>query len=130
MGQCCPAEDANKVFDYRVDTMNSFKQNNRTQIRKTLTESVRRRVMIKAVIKNPAKTYEKVLKIIKKKSYKLLIQNKHIKTYNEWECFGHMSLFCSYNNNIFGRAKCALRCIQKADVYVIDGETFQFIFLL
>ena len=257
MGQCCPAEDANKVFDYRVDTMNSFKQNNRTQIRQTLTESVRRRIMIKAVIKNPAKTYEKVLKIIKKNSYKnvksneelmnllnrytgnsamekdegvyrtdsiskqcdnalskiiekeetfeeeveknqmkivnrelnlddenkirqilcdnflfanlnedifqyilremiliqidtdkfffeegfewnyfccvargkmeLLIQNKHIKTYNEWECFGHMSLFCSYNNNIFGRAKCALRCIQKADVYVIDGETFQFI---
>ena len=64
MGQCCPEEDANKVFDYRVDTMNSFKQNNRTQIRQTLTESVRRRVMIKAVIKNPAKTYEKVLKII------------------------------------------------------------------
>ena len=87
MGQCCPAEDANKVFYYRVDTMNSFKQNNRTQIRQTLTESVRRRVMIKAVIKNPAKTYEKVLKIIKKKSYKLLIHNKHIKTYNEWECF-------------------------------------------
>ena len=53
MGQCCPEEDANKVFDYRVDTMNSFKQNNRTQIRQTLTESVRRRVMIKAVIKNP-----------------------------------------------------------------------------
>ena len=26
MGQCCPAEDANKVFDYRVDTMNSFKK--------------------------------------------------------------------------------------------------------
>ena len=48
MGQCCPAEDANKVFDYRVDTMNSFKQNNRTQIRQTLTESVRRRIIIKA----------------------------------------------------------------------------------
>ena len=57
----------------------------------------------------------------------LLIHNKHIKTYNEWECFGHMSLFCSYNKNIFGRENCALRCLQKADVYVIDGETFQFI---
>ena len=144
MGQCCPEEDANKVFDYRVDTMNSFKQNNRTQIRQTLTESVRRRVMIKAVIKNPMILIQidadkyffeegfewNYFCCVVRGKIELLIQNKHIKTYNEWECFGHMSLFCSYNNNIFGRAKCALRCIQKADVYVIDGETFQFIFLL
>lgn len=48
--------------------------------------------------------------------------NKIVKTYHQWESFGHMSLFCNMMNQ---KMKYSAQCEGDVILYVLDGENFQ-----
>ena len=48
--------------------------------------------------------------------------NKIVKTYGQWESFGHTSLFCNMTNQ---KMKYSAQCEGDVVLYVLDGESFQ-----
>ena len=57
----------------------------------------------------------------------LLKSKERIKLFSDWDCFGYLSLFYSNLNTIFESNDFSLKCVEKAKIYLLDGETFQFI---
>ena len=52
-----------------------------------------------------------------------IIHNKKVlRSYAQWECFGHMSLLCDHGPS---KAKNSAQCEGNVMIYVLDGENFQ-----
>ena len=54
----------------------------------------------------------------------ILLNNKLIRTYTQWECFGHMSLLYEHGPV---KTKSAAQCEGDVTLFVLDGESFQVI---
>ena len=54
----------------------------------------------------------------------ILFNNKLIKTYTQWECFGHMSLLYEHGPS---KTKNTAQCDGDVTLFVLDGESFQVI---
>ena len=54
----------------------------------------------------------------------LLLNNKLIRTYTQWECFGHMSLLYEYGPS---KTKNTAQCDGDVTLFVLDSESFQVI---
>ena len=57
----------------------------------------------------------------------ILKSGTRIALHSDWNCFGYLSLFYSNLNTIFESNDISIKCIERADIYLLDGETFQFI---
>ena len=57
----------------------------------------------------------------------ILKSGTRVSLLSNWNCFGFESLFCSNLNTIFESNDISIKCVEKADIYLLDGETFQYV---
>lgn len=114
-------EEQNKIYQILVSNF-LFEGLNDEIVRYVMNE------LIQLQIENGKFVYEKGFDkdfffIIAKGKVNLISKNnKIVKTYHQWESFGHMSLFCNMTNQ---KMKYSAQCEGDVILYVLDGENFQ-----